>query len=87
MNPIYALMESRHRWLILASMSFGAGTLGAVMFLAWGWSHGFDRLWFYLGLVGAVYFLWRAFQQWKEGIAYPTDEQTRAEPEQSENLR
>jgi hypothetical protein len=55
------------------------------MFLAWGWSHAFDRLWFYLGVAVTAYFLWRAFQQWKEGIIFQPEDQPRGETRRADD--
>lgn len=60
MNPLYSIMESRYRWVILAGISLTAATVGAIMMLAWGWSHGLARLWFYAGALATAYFLVRA---------------------------
>jgi hypothetical protein len=64
MNPYYAIMESRHRWLILAGLSFGAAFLGAIMMLAWHWPHLLIQVWFYAGAALAVGFLVQALHAW-----------------------
>ena len=67
MNAVYAILESKHRWLSLAGISFTAGCVGAMMMLALTWSHGVARTWLYLGIVLAIYFCVRAFLEWKAG--------------------
>lgn len=64
MNPYYAVMESRHRWLILAGLSFGAAFVGAIMMLAWNWPHVFIQVWFYVGAALTVVFLAQAVRAW-----------------------
>lgn len=66
MNPLYTVMESRHRWSILAGLSFGAGCLIAMMMLAYGWAHWLARLWLLAGIVVALYCLARGFVWWKQ---------------------
>ena len=68
MNPVYAIMESRHRWLILAGLSFGAGCFGAMAMLADGWSHTLARVWLYAGLLVAIYFVVRAVLDWNSRL-------------------
>jgi len=65
-NPLYTVMESRHRWSILAGLSFGAGCLIAMMVLAYGWAHWLARLWLLAGIVVALYCLARGFLWWKQ---------------------
>lgn len=65
MNPLYTVMESRHRWSILAGLSFSAGCLIAMMTLAYGWPHWLARLWLLAGIVVALYCLARGFLVWK----------------------
>ncbi len=66
MNPLYTVMESRHRWSILAGLSFGAGCLIAMMMLAYGWPHWLARLWLLTGIVVSLYCLARGFVWWKQ---------------------
>jgi hypothetical protein len=63
-TPYYAIMESRHRWLILAGLSFGSALVGAIMMLAWNWPHPFIQAWFYLGAALTVTFLIQAARTW-----------------------
>lgn len=65
MNPLYTVLESRHRWSILAGLSFGAGCLIAMMMLAYGWAHWLARLSLLAGIVVALYCLARGFLVWK----------------------
>jgi len=65
-NPLYTVMESRHRWSILAGLSFGAGCLIAMMMLAYGWPHWLARLWLLTGIVVSLYCLARGFVWWKQ---------------------
>lgn len=64
MNPIYAIMESPHRWLILAGIAFLAGTVGAMMMLAYAWPHWLDRLWLLAGLAATAGLLIQAAREW-----------------------
>jgi hypothetical protein len=64
-NPLYSILESRYRWLILAGLSFTAGCVGAMWMLALDWSHEIILVWLYLGLVLAIGFCVRAFIDWK----------------------
>jgi hypothetical protein len=67
-NPIYAILESPHRWLILAGLSFLAGLLGTMMMLAYAWPHWLARVWFLIGLALAIYFLVQAFLDWNADL-------------------
>jgi hypothetical protein len=73
MNPIYWIQESPHKWPILAGISFLAGIFGADFMLALVWPHTVARVWLVGYLLLAVYFLARAFLEWKarldEGLA------------------
>jgi hypothetical protein len=73
MNPVYSILESKYRWLILAGISFTAGCVGAMMMLALAWSHGVARVWLYLGLVLTVFFCVRAFLDWKSAAEASLD--------------
>jgi hypothetical protein len=64
-NPVYSILESRYRWLILSGLSFTAGCVGAMMMLAFTWKHGVALVWLYLGLLLTIFFCVRAFLQWK----------------------
>jgi hypothetical protein len=64
-NPLYAILEHRYSWLILAGLSFTAGCVGAMMMLAFTWSHDLARAWLYLSFVLTIYFGLRAFLHWK----------------------
>jgi hypothetical protein len=80
-NPIYSILESSHRWLILAGISFTAACVGAIAMLAYGWSHTLDRAWFYAGAILALYFLIRAFMSWTETVrSASSNELTRRRP-------
>lgn len=68
MNPIYSIMESPYRWLILAGITSLAALVGTMAILAYGWSHTFARGWLYTTLVVTVYFLVRAFIFWTSGL-------------------
>ncbi len=65
MSPVYSILESKQRWLILAGLSFVAGCVGAMMILAFAWSHAIALVWLYLGLILALAFCVRAFLDWK----------------------
>jgi len=73
-NTYYSIMESRHRWLILAAIAFAAACVGAIVVLAYGWPHALARVWFYAGALVTVYFLVRAFLQWKESVEEEIEE-------------
>jgi hypothetical protein len=66
MNPLYTILEHRYRWLILAGLSFTAGCVSAIMMFALIWNHEVIRIWLYVGFVLTIYFVVRAFLQWKE---------------------
>jgi hypothetical protein len=66
-NPIYAIMESPYRWLILAGLSFLAALLGTMVMLSQGWSHWLERVWFLAALALALYFLVQALLEWNAG--------------------
>jgi len=68
-NPIYAIMETRQRWLRLMSISWGAGVLGSIMFVAWGWSHVFARVWLCVGLGAGLFFAIWHFLEWKAAVS------------------
>ena len=68
MNPIYTIMESQHRWSILAAIAFGAGCLGAMMMLAYAWPHPLALIWLLAGVAACAYCLIRALLQWREGV-------------------
>ena len=68
MNPVYSILESKYRWLILAGLSFTAGCVGAMMVLAFQWAHPVALVWLYAGLLASVYFGARAFLEWKSQV-------------------
>lgn len=89
MNPLYTVMESRHRWSILAGLSFGAACLIAMMMLAYGWAHWLARLLLLAGIVVALYCLARGFLLWKQAAErelarLEAEAGKRAEPEVEE---
>jgi ABC-type transport system involved in cytochrome bd biosynthesis fused ATPase/permease subunit len=78
-NPVYSIMESPHRWLILSGIAFLAGCFGAIEMLALVWPHVLARIWLLAFLVLTAYFLIRAFIQWKNELlaqAAPAAERT-----------
>lgn len=87
MNPVYSLLESPHRWSILAGLAFLTGCVGAIAMIAYGWSHTLAQLWFYLGAIATAVFLLMAFIQWRSEIEVllqqssrgPTGESTQGE--------
>jgi hypothetical protein len=68
MNPIYTIMESPYRWRLLAGISFCLGLLGALMMIAYGWSHTLIQIWFWAGTVVALGCLGRGFYEWKQVV-------------------
>ena len=80
MNPYYTVMESRHRWSILAAVSFTAASLGAIVMLAWDWPHALIRLWFYVGFGLTVTFLFQAARTWWEEISDSLAEPSKTGP-------
>jgi NADH:ubiquinone oxidoreductase subunit 6 (subunit J) len=68
LNPMYSIMESPHRWLILAGITFGADVLTSMVMLIHDFSHGFIQIWVYAGLIMTIYFLARAFLEWKQDV-------------------
>lgn len=87
MNIPYAILESRHRWLILAGLSFLAGILGAIAMLAFDWPHPLAEAWLYAALAATAALLLTAFVQWKNEIeaaihaADAAEARRRSEPE------
>jgi hypothetical protein len=65
-NPIYAVMESPYRWLILAGIAFLVGTFGAMAMLAYAWPHTIDRIWLLAGLLATIVFLVLAAREWMQ---------------------
>jgi hypothetical protein len=70
---VYAVLESPHRWSILAGVSATGGLVGAMAFLAWGWSVWLARVWVVAGLAVAAYCLVRLVLQWKEQVDEATN--------------
>ena len=64
MSPYYTIMESPHRWSILAALNFGAACIGTVVMLSWGWAHWLCTLWFYAGTILALVFAFLAVQNY-----------------------
>jgi fatty acid desaturase len=71
MNPIYSIMESRHRWQILAGLSFLAGCVGGMAMLVYAWPYTLARIWVFAGLALTLFFLAEAFLQWKREVDRP----------------
>jgi len=67
-NPIYSILESPHRWLILASLAFGAGVVGAIVMIVYDWPHDLARVWFYASLVVTLYCVGRGLISWKQAV-------------------
>jgi hypothetical protein len=67
-NPIYAIMESAHRWLILAGIAFVAGAFGSIAMLAYVWPHPLIQVWLVACLLATVALLIRALLEWKHGV-------------------
>jgi len=67
-NPVYGILESPHRWIILAGLSFLAACVGAIAMMGYGWSHTVAQIWFYAGFVTAVVCLGRSILQWKRAV-------------------
>jgi putative Ca2+/H+ antiporter (TMEM165/GDT1 family) len=72
---MYAIMESRYRWTILAGIAFGLAVVGAMAMLMHQWSHIFVKVWFYVGLAATVYFMVRAFVDWKTEVEANLEDQ------------
>ena len=68
MNPIYSIMESPHRWLILAGLVFLLAMLGAIAMLAYAWPHAVARVWLWIGIVVTLGFLIQAVRDWKRRV-------------------
>lgn len=73
MNPVYSIMESRHRWLILAGIAFLAGLFGAIEMLALVWPHMVARVWLLAFLALSLYLLVRAVLDWKQRVLTETE--------------
>jgi hypothetical protein len=61
-------MESPHRWLILAGISFLAALTGTIFMFAFVWPHGLARAWLLAGLALTALFLLRAGIDWKRAM-------------------
>jgi hypothetical protein len=72
-NSVYAILESKYRWLTLAGLSFTAGCVGAIIMLAFTWRHEVALVWLYLGLLLTVFFCARAFLDWKSAAEATLD--------------
>jgi hypothetical protein len=69
MNNIrYSIMESPHRWLILAGITALVTLLGTMTILVYAWSHVFGRIFFYAGLAVTIAFLLLTLLDWKERV-------------------
>ena len=68
MNPVYLVLESRHRWLIIVAIASGAAVVGAILMIVYNWPHLLARIWFYVGLAVSLYAVWRAFSDWRAGL-------------------
>lgn len=77
MNNIrYSIMESPHRWLILAGITGLVTLLGTMTILVYAWSHVFGRVFFYAGFAVTIAFLLLALLDWKDRVQ---DEMAREE--------
>jgi hypothetical protein len=74
---VYAILESPHRWVILAGIFATSGLVGAMAFLAWGWNVWLARVWIIAGLALAAYCLVRLLLQVKEQVDEAADASTR----------
>lgn len=63
MNPVYSILESPHRWFILAAIALGAAFVGTIFMLAYTWPHWLARVWFYLCLAAAIILLARGLYE------------------------
>ena len=66
MNPVYTVLESPHRWLILAGSTFVAALAGGMAMIAWNLPHWVPRFWFYAGFFVTVYCLVEAYLDWRQ---------------------
>ncbi len=55
-------MESPYRWPYLSAMSLGVGSIGAMTMIAYGWSHGLARVWFYAWFIVCLFCIAKAIQ-------------------------
>jgi hypothetical protein len=82
MNPLDVILESPHRWSILAGLSLLIGAVGAIVMLTYAWPHGLAQAWFYIWFAAALYFGLRAFLDWKRVLDTP-ESADRRRPERS----
>ncbi|MGH2447780.1 MAG: hypothetical protein ACRDFS_04155 [Chloroflexota bacterium] len=68
MTPMYTIMESPHRWLILAGLSLGTAILFGMAFIAWLVPIILVRVWLLAGIAATLYFLVRALLEWKLNV-------------------
>jgi hypothetical protein len=62
------ILESRHRYLILAGTFFLVGCLGSIVMLVHNVDLSLARGWFYLFLTASLYSLTRGFLEWKAEV-------------------
>jgi heme/copper-type cytochrome/quinol oxidase subunit 3 len=85
MTIVYAILESPHRWAILAGIAATSGLVGAMAILAWDWSVWLARVWVLAGLVVAAYFMVRLVLEWKEQVDEGAEAGTRDRKLKTEN--
>lgn len=61
MHPFF---QRTDRSLLYGALCFACGAVGAIAGLVYGWAHVFDRVWFYVWLAAALYFLGRRLWGW-----------------------
>jgi hypothetical protein len=80
-TPIYSILESPHRWWILAGIGLTAAFIGTIFMLAFRWPHSLAIIWFYLCLIAAIYCAICGILDWK---ARTEEALARARPRQDE---
>lgn len=76
-NLRYSIMESPHRWWILAALSLGAAVVGTIFIFAFEWSHVIARIWLYAGLLLTLLFLILGVVDWKARMEAAIEEAER----------
>lgn len=64
MSLVYPILESPHRWAILAGISMVAACAGAIMIMGYGWPHQLALIWFVTGFLATLFFLTRSAWDW-----------------------
>jgi uncharacterized membrane protein len=76
-NIRYSIIESPHRWSILAGITAVVTLVGTMAIIIYDWSHVFARVFFYAGLGITLVFLIMALLEWKDRVQEERDRDER----------